>query len=194
MNEDIPRSVLWQNGELNLLDQRKLPHVEEYRCCKNIEDVFDARLAHWLRGWKSANYRGVSSRQVLPRLRRVHPGPGSGDHSSQWTSGMCRGVSRCLPSPSRRSGREFRRCRMASAAAVSNNVRLGRHPATIFASRFARIFKTAIERGEGGCFARSWLRRVRRGLCSDRAVGKSTSNSPSRPQHQEVLVACRRFA
>ena len=50
MNEDIPRSVLWQNGELTLLDQRKLPHAEEYRSCQNIEDVFDAIKTLTVRG------------------------------------------------------------------------------------------------------------------------------------------------
>ena len=50
MNEDIPRAVMWQNGELKLLDQRKLPHVEEYRCCGNIEDVFDAIRTLTVRG------------------------------------------------------------------------------------------------------------------------------------------------
>ena len=50
MNEDIPRAVMWQNGELKLLDQRKLPHVEEYRCCRNIEDVFDAIRTLTVRG------------------------------------------------------------------------------------------------------------------------------------------------
>ena len=50
MNEDIPRSVVWQGGELRLLDQRKLPHVEEYRLCNSIDDVFDAIKTLTVRG------------------------------------------------------------------------------------------------------------------------------------------------
>ena len=50
MNKGLPRAVLWENGELSLLDQRKLPHVEEYQACWNIEDVFEAIRTLTVRG------------------------------------------------------------------------------------------------------------------------------------------------
>ncbi len=50
MIDDLPRAVLWERGELRLLDQRKLPHVEEYRVCRSIEDVFDAISTLTVRG------------------------------------------------------------------------------------------------------------------------------------------------
>ena len=50
MIDDLPRAVLWERGELSLLDQRKLPHVEEYRVCRSVEDVFDAISTLTVRG------------------------------------------------------------------------------------------------------------------------------------------------
>ena len=40
--KDIPRAVSWQDNALVLLDQRKLPDVEEYITCESLEDVYTA--------------------------------------------------------------------------------------------------------------------------------------------------------
>ncbi|MEX2326496.1 MAG: S-methyl-5-thioribose-1-phosphate isomerase [Pseudomonadales bacterium] len=35
----VPKSVVWSNGELQLLDQTRLPHAEVYLACRNVESV-----------------------------------------------------------------------------------------------------------------------------------------------------------
>ena len=50
MNPDLPRAVNWRNGELHLLDQRKLPHVEAYVHCQTIEDVYEGIRTLTVRG------------------------------------------------------------------------------------------------------------------------------------------------
>ena len=39
--KDMPRSVEWRDNTLVLLDQRKLPQIEEVVLCTAIEEVFD---------------------------------------------------------------------------------------------------------------------------------------------------------
>ena len=43
----------------------------------------DGRLAHGLRGRQRAHVRGAGAREVLPRLRRLHAGPGGGDGGAE---------------------------------------------------------------------------------------------------------------
>ena len=50
MDKEIPRSVVWHGNELRLLDQRKLPHKEEYRLCESVQDVFEAIATLTVRG------------------------------------------------------------------------------------------------------------------------------------------------
>ena len=46
----LPKSVVWQDDKLYLLDQTKLPHVEETFCCEQIESVHEAICALRVRG------------------------------------------------------------------------------------------------------------------------------------------------
>jgi methylthioribose-1-phosphate isomerase len=48
--KDIPRAVSWQDDALVLLDQRKLPAVEEYITCETLEDVYAAIKTLTVRG------------------------------------------------------------------------------------------------------------------------------------------------
>lgn len=48
--ENLPRAVSFENDTLLLLDQRKLPLVEETRRCTHIEEVFDAIRTLTVRG------------------------------------------------------------------------------------------------------------------------------------------------
>ncbi len=48
--EKLPLSVAWQDDQLILLDQRKLPHQEEHLVCQDIESVFDAIKTLTVRG------------------------------------------------------------------------------------------------------------------------------------------------
>lgn len=48
--DNMPRAVKWQDHSLILLDQRKLPNVEEHIVCESIEQVFDAIKTLTVRG------------------------------------------------------------------------------------------------------------------------------------------------
>ncbi len=48
--DNMPRAVKWQNDQLILLDQRKLPNIEEEVVCDSIEQVFDAIKTLTVRG------------------------------------------------------------------------------------------------------------------------------------------------
>ena len=48
--KDMPRSVEWRNNTLVLLDQRKLPKIEEVVLCTAIEEVFDGIKTLTVRG------------------------------------------------------------------------------------------------------------------------------------------------
>ena len=48
--KDIPRAVSWQDNALVLLDQRRLPDVEEYITCESLEDVYTAIKTLTVRG------------------------------------------------------------------------------------------------------------------------------------------------
>ena len=48
--DDMPRAVKWRDDRLILLDQRKLPHVEQEIVCDSIEQVFDAIKTLTVRG------------------------------------------------------------------------------------------------------------------------------------------------
>ena len=50
----------------------------------DVEDLFDAGLAHRLRGRQRAHHRGAGAGEILSRLRRLHAGPGGGDRRAQW--------------------------------------------------------------------------------------------------------------
>ena len=67
MNKGLPRAVLWQNGELSLLDQRRLPHAEEYQACRNIEDVFEAIRTLTVRGAPAIGIAAAYGLLVQPR-------------------------------------------------------------------------------------------------------------------------------
>ena len=47
---DMPRSVEWRDNTLVLLDQRKLPQIEEIVLCDAIEQVFDSIRTLTVRG------------------------------------------------------------------------------------------------------------------------------------------------
>ncbi len=47
---NIPQSVKWENGTIQLLDQRKLPHVTEYLTLETVSSVFDAIKSLAVRG------------------------------------------------------------------------------------------------------------------------------------------------
>ena len=49
----------------------------------DVEDLFDARLAHRLRGRQRAHHRGAGAGEILSRLRRFHAGAGGGDRRPQ---------------------------------------------------------------------------------------------------------------
>ncbi len=44
------KPVRWSGGQLHLLDQRKLPHSEEWVCCENVRQVSDAIREMVVRG------------------------------------------------------------------------------------------------------------------------------------------------
>ena len=48
--EDLPRAVTFDEGRLLLLDQRKLPLVEEILECRDVDDVFEAIKTLTVRG------------------------------------------------------------------------------------------------------------------------------------------------
>ncbi|OLN23736.1 S-methyl-5-thioribose-1-phosphate isomerase [Domibacillus antri] len=47
---NIPQSVIWENDTIQLLDQRKLPHVTEYLTLESVPSVFDAIKSLAVRG------------------------------------------------------------------------------------------------------------------------------------------------
>ncbi|MCI2255086.1 S-methyl-5-thioribose-1-phosphate isomerase [Domibacillus sp. PGB-M46] len=47
---NIPQSVFWENDAIQLLDQRKLPHVTEYLTLETVPAVFDAIKSLAVRG------------------------------------------------------------------------------------------------------------------------------------------------
>lgn len=47
---NIPQSVIWEKGAIQLLDQRKLPHVTEYVTLDTVPAVFDAIQSLAVRG------------------------------------------------------------------------------------------------------------------------------------------------
>ncbi len=49
----------------------------------DVEDLFDAGLAHRLCGRQRAHHRSARPRQILSRLRRLHADPGGGDGGAQ---------------------------------------------------------------------------------------------------------------
>jgi methylthioribose-1-phosphate isomerase len=49
-NFTIPRSVIWKNDFISLLNQQKLPHVTEYIELKSVEDVWEAIQTLKVRG------------------------------------------------------------------------------------------------------------------------------------------------
>ena len=49
----------------------------------DVEDLFDAGLAHRLCGRQRAHHRGAGAREILSRLRRVHADPGRGHRGAQ---------------------------------------------------------------------------------------------------------------
>lgn len=49
-SKPLPKSVLWQDEKLHLLDQTKLPHVEESFCCEQIETVHEVICSLRVRG------------------------------------------------------------------------------------------------------------------------------------------------
>ena len=53
-----------------------------------VQDLLDARLADRLRRRQHAAGRRADPDQVLPRLRRLHPGPGGGDRRAQRPAGL----------------------------------------------------------------------------------------------------------
>lgn len=46
----IPRSVIWEENSLSLLDQQKLPHITEYLKITNIKEVYEAIKTLKVRG------------------------------------------------------------------------------------------------------------------------------------------------
>lgn len=49
-NFTIPRSVIWRENEISLLNQQKIPQVTEYLSLKNIDDVWEAIQSLKVRG------------------------------------------------------------------------------------------------------------------------------------------------
>ena len=97
----------------------------------DVEDLFDAGLAHRLRRRQRAADRGARPRQVLSRLRRLHADPGGGDRGAQRPGRLHRGNARDLQAPPRRAGGELRPRRLARAVAARLDVRLGADPGAV---------------------------------------------------------------
>ena len=92
----------------------------------DVEDLFDAGLAHRLRGRQRAHHRRAGAREVLSRLRRVHAGAGGGDRRAQRPGRLHPRDARHLQAPPRRAGREFRPRRLGNPAADAPRCSPGR--------------------------------------------------------------------
>ena len=91
----------------------------------DVEDLFDARLAHRLRGRQRAADRGADAREILSRLRRLHADPGGGGGRAQRRRRRHRRSARHLPQAPRRDGRTLRPRRLDDPGAGRLDVRLG---------------------------------------------------------------------
>ena len=72
------------------------------------QDLLDARLARRLRRRQRAPDRGAGAREILPRLRRLHPDPGRRRRGAQRRRRRHRRGPQGLQAPPRRDGRELR--------------------------------------------------------------------------------------
>ena len=152
----------------------------------DVEDLFDARLAHGLCGRQRAHHLGAEPGEVLSRLRRVHADPGRGDRGAQRPRRLHPRDARDLQAPPRRAGRELRPRRLAGAAAGGLDVRLVADPRAVQDARQRRILQAPGREGRGRGVAGHRLRRARRGLCAHRACGERAAHPAGRAQHPPV--------
>ena len=76
-SKPLPKSVRWHDKKLYLLDQTKLPHIEESFCCEQIETVHEAICSLRVRGAPAIGIAaayglvvGLKDVVALPELRR----------------------------------------------------------------------------------------------------------------------------
>ena len=84
----------------------------------HVQDLFDGRLADGLRGRQRAADRGAGAGQILPRLWRLHPGPGRRLRRAQRPAGHHRVQPRALQEAPRRAGRKLRPRRLGHPGAA----------------------------------------------------------------------------
>ncbi len=92
----------------------------------DVEDLFDARLAHRLCGRQRAHHRGAGAGEILSRLRRLHADPGGGDRGAQRPRRLHPRDARDLSAPARCAGGIVRPRRLAGAAAARPRCSPGR--------------------------------------------------------------------
>ena len=92
----------------------------------DVEDLFDGRLAHGLRGRQRAAACGAGAGEIVSRLRRLHADPGRRRGRAQRPGRLHQGDARDLQAPARRDGREFCRRRLADRLARAPRCSPGR--------------------------------------------------------------------
>jgi methylthioribose-1-phosphate isomerase len=72
-------TVVWRDGAVVMIDQRRLPHVEEYLVCRDVKSVADAICDMAVRG---APAIGVTAAFGVALAARLHPGDEAAIHSA----------------------------------------------------------------------------------------------------------------
>ena len=92
----------------------------------HVQDLFDGRLADRLRGRQRAADRGAGAGEILPRLWRVHAGPGRRGRRAQRPAGHRRGQPHALQEAPRRAGRKLRPRRLGRSRSRRHRCSPGR--------------------------------------------------------------------
>ena len=151
----------------------------------------------WRMGFAVGNraaHRRPDPDQVLPRLRRLHPGPGRRRRRAQWPGRLHRRDPRHLQIPPRRAGRRMGRAGWHDPLAARDDVRLGAGARALRRDRLDGLLQDPAPRGRGRRRARRRLRRIRRGLRPPRPRRERAPHPPGRARGQTGDAERRRAA
>ena len=146
----------------------------------DVEDLFDAGLAHRLCGRQRAHHRGARAGEIYLDYGAFTPvqvaataalnGPDDCIHEMRATYKRRRDV----------LVESLRPRRLARAGAARLHVRLGADPRAVPSLGSVEFSTLLVEKGRGRGLSRHRLRRARRGLCAHRAWSR-TSSASARP-------------
>ena len=94
----------------------------------DVEDLFDAGLAHRFCGRQRADHRRACAGEILSRLRRVHADPGGRDRGAQRSRRLHSRHARDVQAPARRAGRVIFARRLGRPRSARVDVCLGACP------------------------------------------------------------------